>query len=147
MCAVRVKDLAGSAQRWTTRASGAASEYATEAQAAGDRWQTNTGASASVYFQAVSMSGIQDRFRRGVQKAGAAKYTRKIADVGQSRYSQGVQAATDDWRSGFEPFANTIAALTLPQRRPRGDPGNIERVRVVAQALNARRMAALGTTT
>lgn len=143
--AIRVKDLAGSAQRWSQRATGAASEYASEAAAAGDRWQTNTAGAASVYQQAVSAAGIIDRFRRGVQKAGAAKYTRKIADVGQARYSQGVQAATDDWRSGFEPFAATIAALTLPQRRPRGDPGNIERVRVVATALNTRRLANLGS--
>lgn len=145
--AVRVKDLAGSAQRWTTRAAAAAADYGTEAAAAGERWQSNTASAAATYFQAVSSAGIQDRFRRGVQRAGAAKYTRKITDVGQSRYSTGVQAATDDWRSGFEPFANTISALTLPPRRPRGDPGNIERVRVIAQALNARRLAALGSTT
>ncbi len=144
--AIRVKDLAGSAQRWTSRASGAATEYASEAAAAGERWASNTAGASQTYFQAVSASGIQDRFRRGVQRAGAAKYTRKIADVGQSRYTTGVQAATEDWRAGFEPFATTIAALTLPPRRPRGDPGNIERVRVVAQALNARRLAALGAT-
>lgn len=143
---VRVKDLGSSAQRWSSRATGAAGDYATEAAAAGDRWQTNTGAAAATYFQAVSSAGVQDRFRRGVQRAGAAKYTRKIADVGQSRYSTGVQAATDDWRSGFEPFAQTISGLTLPPRRPRGDPGNIERVRVVSQALNARRLANLGST-
>lgn len=145
--AIRVKDLAGSASRWASRAGGAAGEYSTEAQAAGERWASNTGASAQTYFQAVSSAGIQDRFRRGVQRAGASKYTRKIADVGQSRYSTGVQAAIDDWRAGFEPFASTIAGLTLPPRRPRGDPGNIERVRVIASALNARRLAALGSTT
>lgn len=145
--AVRVKDLSSSAQRWSSRASGAAGDYATEAAAAGDRWQTNTSGAAGVYQQAVSAAGIQDRYRRGVQRAGSAKYTRKITEVGQSRYSTGVQAAVDDWRTGFEPFANTIAGLTLPQRRPRGDPGNIERVRAVASALNARRLAALGSTT
>ncbi len=144
--AIRVKDLSSSAQRWSSRAQGAAGDYATEAGAAGERWQTNTGAAAPVYFQAVSSAGIQDRYRRGVQRAGAAKYTRKIADVGQTRYSQGVGAATDDWRTGFEPYASTIAGLTLPGRRPRGDPGNIERVRVVATALNARRLALLGGT-
>ena len=144
--AVRVKDLTGSAARWSSRAAGAASDYATEAQAAGDRWQTNTSAAAATYFQAVSAGGIQQRFSRGVQRAGASKYTAKIASVGQTRYSQGVGAGADDWRAGFEPFASTIAGLTLPQRRPRGDPGNIERVRVIATALNARRLANLGST-
>ncbi len=143
--AIRVKELAGSAQRWSSRASAAASDYATEAQAAGERWQSNTTSAASTYQQAVSSAGIVDRFRRGVQRAGSAKYTRKIADVGQARYSTGVAAAVDDWRQGFEPFATTIAALTLPARRPRGDPGNIERVRAVASALNARRLASLGS--
>lgn len=144
---VRVKDLAGSAARWTSRASAAAGDYSTEAQAAGDRWQSNTSAAAATYQQAVSAAGIVDRFRRGVARAGASKFVRKIADVGQSRYSTGVQAGTEDWRAGFEPFANTIAGLTLPQRRPRGDPGNLDRVRVIATALNARRLANLGSGT
>ena len=142
--AVRVKDLGASAQKWGRNAGGASTEYATNAQAAASDWQSQTAAAAPTYMAAVSGPGVMERFRRGVQAAGAEKYARKIAAVGGARYSQGVTAAEGDWQSGFAPFAQTIAGLTLPQRRPRGDPGNLQRVAAVATALHNKRIASLG---
>jgi hypothetical protein len=37
-----------------------------------------------------------------------------------------------------------IESIQLPPRGPKGDPRNIERVRVIAQALRARKLAAVG---
>jgi hypothetical protein len=47
-----------------------------------------------------------------------------------------VQIAKDDYAKGFGPYANVIAATTLPPRYPKGDPRNIERVSAIAQALH-----------
>lgn len=143
--AVTVKPLDQSAAKWARNAGGASTEYATNAQAAGQEWASQTAAAAQNFVAGVTASGIGERFRRGVQRAGAQKYSARIAELGASRYSQGVGAAQGDWQEGFSPFAQTIAGLTLPQRRPRGDPGNIQRVSVVAQALHARRLALLGS--
>lgn len=143
--AVTVKPLEQSAAKWSRNAGGASQDYATNAQAAGQEWQTQTANAAQNYVAGVTASGIGDRFRRGVQKAGAQKYSSRIAELGSSRYSQGVSAAQGDWQEGFSPFAQTIAGLTLPQRRPRGDPGNIQRVSTIAQALHQRRLALLGS--
>lgn len=142
--ALRVKPLDRSAEKWSRNASGAAAEYAANAEAAAQSWQSNTAAAAQNFHQAVSAGGVLERFRRGVQRAGAEKYGRKIRDLGAARYGPGVAAASGDWQAGFEPFANTLAALTLPARQPRGSPGNIQRVAAVATALNARRLALLG---
>ncbi len=142
--ALRVKPLDQSAEKWSRNASQAAAEYASNAEAAGNSWVTATAAASQTFGQAVSAAGVPERFRRGVQRAGAEKYSRKIRDVGASRYGPGVQAAQGDWQSGFEPFAATLASLTLPQRRPRGDPGNLARVQAVMTALNTRRLALLG---
>lgn len=142
--AIRVKDLSISAQKWSRNATGASTEYAANAEAAAETWASNTVAAAPIYHQAITAGGILERFRRGVQRVGSSKYARRVRELGAGRYTAGVQAAEGDWQTGFEPFAQTIAGLTLPGRRPRGDPGNLNRVQVVAQALHARRIAQLG---
>lgn len=145
--AIRVKDLGTSAQKWARNASAAAPEYGANAVAAGNVWESSTIAAAQNFVAGVTAAGIGDRFRRGVQRAGASKYTSRIASLGQSRYSQGVGEAEGDWQEGFAPFAQVIAGLTLPQRRPRGDPANYARVSVIGNALHARRLAMLGSGT
>ena len=142
--AIRVKDLSQSATKWSRNAAGAASEYADNAEGSAEAWAQNTAAAAAVYFQAVSQGGIQQRFLKGVQRVGSSKYARRVRDLGAGRYSSGVQSAEGDWQEGFSPYAQTIAGLTLPGRRPRGDPGNLNRVAAVANALHARRIALLG---
>lgn len=142
--AIRVKDLNTSAAKWARNAAGASAEYAENAEAAASAWEQNTANAAPIYRQAVSAAGIEDRFRRGVTRAGAEKYARRVRDLGGSRYSSGVANAENDWNTGFAPYAQTIAGLTLPGRRPRGDPGNLLRVQAVANALHAKRISLLG---
>ncbi|GAH59788.1 unnamed protein product, partial [marine sediment metagenome] len=86
----------------------------------------------------------KERFRRGVVRAGAEKFARKIRDVGRDRFGPGVSAAVADYKTGAEPYFSTIAALTLSPRKPRGDPANYNRVQEVGKALNAKRLALLG---
>lgn len=141
--AIDVKDATVSAGKWRSRAGAAATDYQEGAIAAAQRWQQSTVASAQNFQQAISAAGMMERFRRGVQRAGAEKFSRKISSVGAGRFSPGVAAAESDYQSGVSPYLDTIRGLTLPPRRPRGDPTNIERVRSVTQALNARRLAML----
>ena len=143
---VAVRDLAASATKWRSNAQNAASEYGERAAESGQRWQTNTVAAQQTYQQAISQAGVPQRYARGVQRAGAEKYARRIRDVGQSRFSEGVAVAEGDWQSGFQPFAAALNALTLSARRPRGDRANFRRVEEVGVRLNAVRLAQLGAT-
>lgn len=145
MGVIPVKSSEVAARKFSDRASGASTEYGENAQAAAETWNRNTAASADTFHMAVTAAGVKERFRRGVQKAGAAKYARKVADVGQARYAPGVAAAVDDYKSGVEPFLQTIAGLTLSQRKPKGDPANYRRVEEVGKALNAKKLAMLGS--
>ena len=143
--ALKIKSIDSSTTKWADRARGAATEYAAEAEASASEWQSKTVAAKDNYGQAISAGGIKDRFARGVAKAGAQKYARKIKDVGAGRFSSGVDAATADYKSGAEPFYATLGSLTLSARKPRGDPGNIARVEQTNKALNAKRLALLGS--
>ena len=144
--AIKVKPIEASTTKWSDNAGRAAEAFAVEAEASADIWARNTGAAADTFGQAISAPGIKERFRRGVARAGAAKFARKIRDVARDRFAPGIAAATIDYKQGAEPYFTTLAALTLTARKPRGDPANYRRVEEVGKALNAKRLALLGVT-
>lgn len=142
--ALKVKPIDASTTKWEERARGAATEFGANTAASASLWETNTKKAADNYGMAISAAGIKTRFERGVAKAGAAKFLRKIESVAVDRYPGGISAAVADYKSGAEPYYSALAALTLDPRKPRGDPGNIKRVEQVTKALNAKRLAMLG---
>lgn len=144
--ALKVKPIEQSREKWSENAGRATEAWVVNAEAGAETWATNTARAVDTFGQAISAAGIKERFRRGVQRAGAAKFARKIRDVGRDRFAPGVAAATTDYQTGVEPYFSTLAALTLDQRKPRGDPANYRRVEQVGKALNAKRLALLGAT-
>ncbi len=143
--ALKVKPIDASTVKWEERARTASGEYAANAEAAAGEWATNTARAADTYGMAIAAPGIKTRFAKGVARAGAAKYARKITAVGADRFAPGVAAATTDYKAGAEPYFSTLSALTLTARKPRGDPANYHRVEQVGKALNAKRLALLGS--
>ncbi|KPJ52075.1 MAG: hypothetical protein AMJ37_03615 [Dehalococcoidia bacterium DG_18] len=142
--AIKVKSVSVSAAKWNDNAARAAEAFATEAQAAAALWEANTKAAKDNYHKSITAAGIADRFAGGVARAGAAKFARKIVDVAKDRFPGGISAAVQDYTERVQPFLETIAALTLPKRGPRGDPANYNRVEAVGKALSAKRLALLG---
>ena len=143
--AIKVKAIEASTTKWSENAGRAAGEFAANAEAAAESWATNTARAADTYGQAITAANIKTRFAAGVRRAGAAKFARKIRDVGMNRFAPGVAAADVDYKAGVEPYFSTIAGLTLSQRKPKGDPANYRRVEEVGKALNAKRLALLGS--
>ena len=143
--AIKVKSIDSSTEKWSSNAGRAGAEFAENAEASADEWARNTAAGADNFLQAVTAAGIKERFRRGVAKAGAAKFARKIREVARDRYPQGVAAGATDYKAGAEPYYQTIAGITLSARKPKGDPANYRRVEEIGKALNAKRLAMLGS--
>lgn len=107
-------------------------------------WATNAAAAEDAWESGVREAATHKRFEKGVKKAGTPKWQRKASTVGPARFAEGVRAAREDYEGGFAPFHDTIAKLTLPARRKRGDPANIERVKAIASALYKKRLELLG---
>jgi len=141
---LKIKSIEASTTKWSENAGRAAGVYAAEAEAAASLWESNARLAGDNFHAAVTAAGIKARWLKGISKAGAAKFARKIREVGGDRFGPGVAAATADYKSEVEPFFSTIAALTLKSRKPRGDPANYARVEQVGKALNAKRLALLG---
>jgi hypothetical protein len=132
--AITVKSGDSAAKKYADNAGRSAEAYKSGAVAAASQWASNTQA-----------AGIDQRFARGVAKAGAGKYAEKINAVGGDRYAPGVAAGAADYRSGVDPYLQTMAGLTLAPRKPRGDPGNIKRVEQITSANHIKRLALLGS--
>jgi len=140
----KMMSAAAAAEKWDEVTPGRQRYYEANAPAAADEWARQTGASGKAYVQGISAAGIQQRYEGGVRRAGAAKYARKVADVGVARFAPGVRAAAGDYATNVAPYFEALAGLTLPPRTTRGDEANLERVRAINKALVAKRMALLG---
>jgi hypothetical protein len=138
---IKVKSAAEVAAKWAEQTPGRSAYYESGVKGAGPDWEKNTTDAAPNFKAAVSAGNIDKLFTGGVKQAGAAKYTRKAVEVGVGRFSSGVTAGKVDYQSGIEPMLATIAGVTLPARAPRGSEANLARVRAVATALHAKRLA------
>lgn len=138
--AIRVADAAAAAKKFAQRGAAASSDYAAGVTGAGASWQQQTAAAAETYQAAVQDAINRGAFARGVQQAGGQKYEEKARTVGAQRFGPGVTAAAPEWERQTSPYLQAIASLTLPPRRPKGDPSNLARVSAVTEALRARKV-------
>jgi hypothetical protein len=107
-------------------------DYAANAQAANDAWKAG-----------VNGAVARDGFKRGVAKAGTAKWQDRSIKLGSARYGPGVQAAQGDYETGFAPYREAIASVALPPRGPRRSPQNLQRVNAMVTAISMRKEALL----
>lgn len=140
---LEVPPSADIAKKWGDVTPGRASYYESETPKKSSLWETNAGGAKGTYKTAVADPKIGDRFAGGI-KGKAAKFARKVTDVGVARFGPGVSAAVSDMQSGFDPYAAELAATTVPDRGPRGDPKNKEIVSVIFDKLHKKRLALLG---
>jgi hypothetical protein len=139
---VKFKDLAASATKFTTNGSNAAATYVKNAGAAGTTWHDNTAAAEPNYVAGVQAAAQRGAFGKGVNKAGAAKYTKQIAAVAGPRFSDGIGKAGPSWNAGFAPLAQAVSGVDIGPRGPRGSPQNKQRAGAMADAWRAAKLAA-----
>lgn len=130
-----IKSAQKIAEKWAKVTPQRATEYEEGVKNPTKDWAKETGAANEAYKAGVTAAIGKDRFLKGVMKAGTEKWKRKSTEVGPARFAQGVQVAQPDFEKGFAPFADVISKTTLPPRFAKGDPRNIDRVRVMAAAL------------
>lgn len=139
--AIKVKTVAEVQAKWLDVTPGRASYYEKEAGVAGADWEREAAAASGAFKAGVSAANIEALFKGGIKRAGAAKYERKVKEVGVARFSSGVTAAGPDFGAGVAPFLDEIAKITLPPRQPRGSEANLARVREITVALHKKRLA------
>lgn len=130
------KSGAKSAEKWNRNAQAGTQSYAEGVQAPRKSWAAATSAAAANHAAGVQAAIANKSFEKGVARAGDAKYQRGAIEKGTARYGPGVAAAQGDYQQAVEPYLQVIASTQLPARGPKGSPANIQRVAVLAAALN-----------
>ncbi len=131
-----IKSASEIADKWARVTPGRSTDYASGIEKPKKDWATETVNAEDAYEGGVSQAMAEKRFGKGVRDAGTEKWQRKARELGTTRWGPGISAAKGDYQTGFAPFRDVIERTTLPPRRPKGDPGNIDRVRVIASALH-----------
>jgi len=138
--AVAIKSASEIAQKWARVTPMRTEDYSQGVQNPGKDWKNETKSAEARYEQGVQAAIQKKRFGKGVDDAGTTKWQEKTIEKGTQRWGPGVQVAQADMASGFEPYRAVISGLTLPQKYPKGDPRNIQRVASVATALHTKKV-------
>jgi len=135
-----IKSTAEIAEKWSRVTPGRTRDYTDGIETPRRDWADATTAATENWEAGVQEAIAQDRFRFGVRNAGTRKWREKTLLKGPNRWAEGVRISAPDFREGFDPYRDEIERINLPPRYPRGDPRNLERVRIISERLHQLRL-------
>ena len=136
-----IKPLDKITKTWAKRAAAARDEYLDGVKNPRKDWESETVAAVERMVTGFNEAAGDGRIDRGITDAGTRKWQARASTVGPGRFSEGVRGAEPEYRTGFAPFHSRIAATDLPPRGPKGSPENLERVRIMAEALHDQKVS------
>lgn len=131
-----IKPINQIGDKWTRVTPMRQEDYAIGVQNPRRPWAQATMDANAAYKAGLTKSIADDRWVKGVGRAGDAKWKSGATTKGPGRWAEGVQGAGDAYVRGFGPYHRAIEATNLPLRGAKGDPKNIERVRVIADVMH-----------
>lgn len=102
-------------------------------------WAQAATAAKESHKAAMVAAAAGDSYAKGVAKAGSARWQERAIRKGPGRFAEGVIVGAADYGTGFAPYADVIKATTLTPRFPKGDIRNLDRVKVISQALRKKK--------
>lgn len=134
-----IKSISAIQEKWGRVTPGRSEDYALGIKNPKRDWAQASGAAKESHKAAMVTAATNDSYAKGVSKAGTARWQEKAIKKGPSRFSEGVVLAAGDYGTAFAPYADTIKATQLTPRYPRGDIRNLDRVKVMSQALRKKK--------
>lgn len=126
----------GSGDKFARRAQAASGDYHQGVLNPRTDWQQSTLAAKERHKAAVTASLQRDDWSRAISNTPSSYQQQQAATLGPARYEQGVAVAGNKYEQAVAPYLDTIQALNLPPRGPKGDPANMARAAAVAKALH-----------
>lgn len=130
-----IKPIEQATDKWVRRAGVAGPDYEAGIRNPRRAWAEATKAAERNYQAGVTQAAAQGRFGKGVVAAGDEKWKSGALKKGPGRFAEGVAIGKDEWAKGFSPYHAAIGAVVLPERGPKGDPKNLQRVAAIDTAL------------
>lgn len=131
-----VKSASSIAKKWARVTAERTEDYEAGVRNPLRDWADETSAAESRYEDGIKASIARKAFGKGVKICGTARQKAKTILKGIARWPEGVRIAEADMEAGMKPVVDVLKALELPKRYATGDPRNIERVKVIQQALH-----------
>lgn len=138
---MEIKSLDRITTKWGANSALAGDSYRDGVQSPRRSWAASAAAADEARKAGLAEADARNAFVIGVNAAGDSKWKNNAVVLGPARFRQGVQNAKPSFSSGFTKYHGVISGTTLPPRGPKGSPENIERVRVVADALHSARVS------
>jgi hypothetical protein len=136
-----IKNLANTAAKWGVVSSRSGDSYKDGVQDPRKDWQKESVAANSNWKAGTQAAITGNRYQTGVQRTPTSVWQDGAINKGVDRYQAGVLLATGNYERGFAPYHDVIGRTTLPDRKPKGDPSNINRVSIMAKALHDKKLA------
>lgn len=97
-------------------------------------WEKETSESEPNYEKGVTEAIKRKAFGKGVKRCGTARQQAKTI-LNLPRWTEGIQNSAADMAAAMEPVVRVLESVKYPQKYPKGDPRNYERVKAVGMAL------------
>ena len=137
---LKVKSAENAAAKFVNRAAVAGPDYEAGVRGTTD-WEQKAVAGKDNYVAGLQASIARGSREKGIQAAGNAGWQTKAVQVGAQRFPTGVRAAQQDYKNKVSPYLETLRALDLPPKGPKGSPENYDRVRAVGEALHGQKVS------
>lgn len=139
-----IKALDMISRKWARVAAASQEEYEQGVRNPRTDWAKATTDANNAYKAGISQALSEDRFAKGVAKAGTRKWQENAIAKGPRRWAEGIGLSEGAYEAGFAPYRQVISGITLPPRGPKGDPNNIRRVSIIAKALHEKKLQLKG---
>lgn len=126
----RVKD------KWVRKASAATDDYRAGVENPRRDWKQATLSAVDAWSQGVQNAINNGLFEKGVNAVSTEDWKKQALELGVRRYADGVRASADKYAKKMSKVLAILKEVSLPPRKARGDPANLDRVRVIMEALH-----------
>ena len=140
MPAIRSLDFI--AKKWKDVTPGRAAQYKAGVESPRRSWSESAAAADEARKAGLAAADARNAFQEGVRAAGDAKWKNRASVLGSQRFGPGVQAAQQEYSSGFSKYHSVISGTTLNPRGAKGSPGNYDRSRAMGEALHNAKVGA-----
>jgi len=135
-----VKSAGAIAEKWARVTPQRSDDYRAGVMNPRTPWMAATAAAEDRYKAGVLEAANAGRFGKGVRAAWDQYWQQRSADLGTGRFAEGVAASGPAYEAGVAPYIAVIQSTVLPPRYAKGDPRNLERVKVISTALRKKKI-------
>jgi len=138
---VKTIGLERTVSKWINREKVARPDYEAGIKSPKEPWLEQTLKAVGTFKAAITRPEVPALFERGVKRAGKERWESMALKKGADRYTPGVELSEPYYRGQMADILAEIERITIPERAPRGDIRNLDRVKQIFVQLHAWRLA------